>query len=81
MLDQLRGRNLSHVGCTIGLVAGLVVGMIAGIIIISLFHSSSAADWAALAWIGLTLALGVLGFIAGGSASQRMWGNSKTTRD
>ena len=54
MLNQLRGRNLAHVGCTIGLVLGLLLGMIAGIILISLVRTAAAADWAALVWIGLT---------------------------
>ncbi len=78
MLDQLRGRNLAHVGCTIGLLAGLLAGMIAGIIIVSLVRTAGAADWAALAWLGLTLALGLLGFFIGGNVSQRLWGAGKS---
>ena len=74
MIDQLRGRNLAHVGCTIGLVLGLLVGMIAGILIISLVHAAAAADWAAFVWIGLTFALGLLGFVVGGKVSGHLWG-------
>jgi hypothetical protein len=74
MLNQLRGRNLAHVGCTAGLLLGLLVGMIAGIIIVSLIRTASAADWAALVWLGLTMVLGALGFLAGGRISRRLWG-------
>ena len=73
MLNQLRGRNLAHVGCTVGLLLGLLLGMIAGIIVISVVRTAAAADWAALVWIGLTLVMGVLGFLAGGRISQRLW--------
>lgn len=78
MLNQLRGRNLAHVGCTIGLVVGLLLGMIAGIVIISLVRTAAAADWAAFAWIGLTFALGLLGFVIGGQVSKRLWGEDKS---
>jgi len=78
MLNQLRGRNLAHVGCTVGLVAGLFLGMIAGIIIISLVRTAAAADWAAFAWIGFTFALGLLGFVIGGQVSQRLWGEDNS---
>ena len=27
MLEQLRGRNLAHVGCTLGLLTGLAIGL------------------------------------------------------
>ncbi len=77
MLNELRGRNLAHVGCTIGLLAGLLVGMIAGIVIISLVHTATASNWAALAWIGLTFAFGLLGFVVGGRISARLWGADK----
>ena len=74
MLNQLRGRNLAHVGCTAGLVLGLLLGMIAGIVIISLVHTVDAANWAALVWIGLTFVLGLAGFVVGGRVSAHLWG-------
>lgn len=74
MLNQLRGRNLAHVGCTVGLLLGLLLGMIAGIILISVVRTAAAADWAALVWIGLTMVMGALGFVAGGRISRRLWG-------
>jgi len=77
MLDQLRGRNLAHVGCTIGLVLGLLLGMIVGIIVVSLVRTAAAADWAAFAWLGLTMIMGGIGFILGGRVSRRLWGEDK----
>jgi uncharacterized membrane protein YccC len=74
MLDQLRGRNLAHVGCTFGLVVGLIVGMVAGILIISLFSQQSAASWAALVWLGITGVLGAAGYALGSWATARLWG-------
>lgn len=77
MLEQLRGRNLAHVGCTVGLTVGLVAGMIAAIIIISLFQAAAAANWATLAFFGFTFALGALGYYLGGRISRRLWGKSE----
>lgn len=79
MLDQLRGRNLAHVGCTFGLLVGLVVGMIAGIVIISIFSSPSAASWAGLVWLAVTGLLGATGYVLGVWATSRLWGEA--TRD
>ena len=58
MLEQLRGRNLSHVGCTIGLTLGLFLGLIIALIIISLVRAGSATNLATAAWLGLTFILG-----------------------
>jgi hypothetical protein len=80
MLNQLRGRNLAHVGCTVGLLLGLLRGMIAGIIVISVVRTAAAADWAAMAWIGLTIVMGALGFVAGGSISRRLWGEDASAK-
>lgn len=77
MLDQLRGRNLAHVGCTFGLLVGLVVGMVAGIIIISIFSNPSAASWAALVWLGVTGVLGAVGYALGSWATERLWGETR----
>lgn len=74
MLEQLRGRNLAHVGCTIGLTLGLILGMVVAIIIIALFQAASAADWATFAFFGVTFALGAFGYYLGGRTSRRLWG-------
>jgi hypothetical protein len=51
MLEQLRGRNLSHVGCTIGLTFGLIVGLIVALVIISLVRADTATNLATAAWL------------------------------
>lgn len=83
MLEQLRGRNLAHVGCTIGLTLGLILGLVAALIIINVINSASNIDLATLAWFGVTFALGLFGFWAGGYYSKRAWGEKPdaSTRD
>ncbi len=78
MLEQLRGRNLSHVGCTIGLTAGLFFGLIAALVIINLVSAPSATNLATAAWLGLTFVLGVTGYWAGGRLSRRLWGTGRS---
>lgn len=74
MLEQLRGRNLSHVGCTLGLTLGLALGLIAALVIINLVSAPSATNVATAAWLGLTFVLGVSGYWLGGRVSRRLWG-------
>jgi uncharacterized protein YacL len=75
MLEQLRGRNLAHVGCTLGLFAGLVIGMIAATVIVIVFaQADAAATWATVVFFALTFGLGALGFYLGGRYSRRLWG-------
>lgn len=74
MLEQLRGRNLAHVGCTLGLTLGLIIGMFAALIVISVFRAAETANWATLAVFGFTFALGALGYYLGGRVSRRLWG-------
>ena len=83
MLEGLRGRNLAHVGCTLGLTIGLFLGLVAALIIITLVRSSSAINWATVAWFGVTFALGILGYWAGGAFYRRKWGSAprRSTRD
>ena len=74
MLEELRGRNLAHVGCTIGLTLGLLLGLVAALVIVTLVRAASATNWATVAWFGLTFGLGVVGYWAGGRISRRLWG-------
>ena len=60
MLDQLRGRNLAHVGCTIGLVAGLLLGLIGALIVIQVMQNLNAVNIATVVWLGATVALALL---------------------
>lgn len=75
MLEELRGRNLAHVGCTLGLTLGLILGLVAALIIVTVVRSASSINWATVTWFGLTFALGILGYWAGGKFSRRMWGS------
>lgn len=80
MLNELRGRNLAHVGCTLGLTLGLVLGLVAALVIVILVHTASATNWATVAWFGLTFALGIVGYWAGGQVSRRLWGDEMKAR-
>ena len=73
MLEQLRGRNLAHVGCTIGLTMGLVVGLFMALAIISFVRVASTIDIATLACFAITFLLGGLGYLLGDRLSRRLW--------
>ena len=79
MLDQLRGRNLAHVGCTVGLTLGLLLGLIAGIAIIAITQQADAATTATIVWFAITFGLGALGYYLGGTISRRLWGDTAET--
>lgn len=78
MLDQLRGRNLAHVGCTIGLVSGLLFGLIAALIVIQVMQNLTAVNVATIVWIGATILLGGLGYVIGGRVSRHLWGEKSS---
>lgn len=77
MLDQLRGRNLAHVGCTIGLTGGLLLGLLAALIVIQVMQNNDAVSVATIIWLGATAALGGLGYYLGGYVSRRLWGEKR----
>jgi hypothetical protein len=81
MLDQLRGRNLAHVGCTLGLAAGLILGLIFAFLVLLLLNSTSGVNWATFIFFATVFGLGALGWLAGGRVSKRLWGESTTPRD
>ena len=70
MLNQLRGRNLTHIGCTFGLILGLIVGMFAALGIILLVQSASASTLAFVTLVGITVVLGGVGFYLGARLSR-----------
>jgi len=80
MLNELRGRNLAHVGCTLGLTLGLLLGLVAALVIVVVWQNASATNWATVAWFGLTFALGIVGYWAGGKVSRRLWGEEMNAR-
>jgi len=65
MLEQLRGRNVTHIGCSFGLILGLLLGMIAAVVVIQTVQAASAVTLAVVALIVVTLAVGALGFYIG----------------
>ena len=73
MLEQLRGRNLAHVGCTLGLTAGLVLGLVLALIAITV--AGADASLAALVWLGITFGLGALGYFLGGRSPRSSGGD------
>ncbi len=81
MLEQIRGRNLSHVGCTFGLTLGLTFGLIAALVVINLVGAPSATNIATAVWLGLTFILGVAGYWVGGFVSRRLWGHKSTNSE
>ena len=68
MMNKLRGRNLAHPGCLIGVTTGLIVGIIlAGVL--AMANVPLNADL--LIWLGLTAVLGAIGWVIGSALSSR----------
>lgn len=68
MMNKLRGRNLAHPGCLIGVTAGLILGIIlAGV----LAMVNIALNVDLLVWLGLTAGLGAIGWVTGSALSSR----------
>lgn len=68
MMKKLRGRNLAHPGCLIGVTLGLTVGIVVAGILATMNVSLNTA---LLVWLGLTLGLGAIGWIVGDRLSSR----------
>jgi hypothetical protein len=75
---QLRGRNLSHIGCTLGLTVGLFLGLIAAILVLRMWTWAEGTAVAAFALV--TIGLGLLGFYLGGVTTRRLWGEQRPPR-
>ena len=69
MLEQLRGRNLAHVGCTLGLALGLTLGILVGLLITVVVRTPAALTLATIAFFAVTFGLGALGYYLGGRGS------------
>lgn len=70
-MRELRGRNLSHIGCTLGLTLGLILGLLGGILILRVSPTLNAA---LAVFAAVTIGLGILGYVLGGAATRRLWG-------
>jgi MFS family permease len=63
MMNRLRGRNLAHPGCLIGVTLGLIIGIIlAGVLAVNF---NVAFDVVGLLWLAITVVLGAIGWIVG----------------
>ena len=80
MLDQLRGRNLAHVGCTIGLTAGLILGLVFGFLVIVVLNSQAGLSWGTFVFFATVFGLGALGWLIGDRVSRRLWRQDTTTQ-
>jgi hypothetical protein len=79
MMKQLRGRNLAHPGCLIGVTLGLTLGIIlAGVLAIA-YNVAFNIDL--LIWFGLTIGLGALGWVMGSRLSSRFPALEEDSRD
>lgn len=69
MMRHLRGRNLGHPGCLLGITVGLTFGIILAGILATAFNIALHIDL--LVWLGLTLGLGAIGWGIGDRLSSR----------
>ncbi len=81
MLNELRGRNLAHVGCTLGLTAGLILGLILAFVVLVIVNSNSGVNWATLIFFVVTFGLGALGWVLGDRVSKRLWSSERSSGD
>ncbi len=65
-MKKLRGRNLAHPGCLIGVTIGLTLGIVLAAILATL---NVALNTDLLVWLALTLGLGAIGWIIGNRLS------------
>ena len=69
MMNKLRGRNLAHPGCLIGITTGLILGIVLAGILAAVYNV--ALNTVSLIWLGLTIGLGITGWIVGNRLSAR----------
>jgi hypothetical protein len=68
MMKKLRGRNLSHPGCLIGVTLGLTLGIVLAAILATL---NVALNIDLLIWLSLTVGLGAIGWVIGNRLTSR----------
>ena len=69
MMKKLRGRNLAHPGCLIGITTGMTIGIFLAELLAAVFHIT--LNTVLLTWLGLTVGLGAIGWITGDRLSSR----------
>jgi hypothetical protein len=78
MMKKLRGRNLAHPGCLIGITAGLILGIVLAGVLAAVYNV--ALGTVLLLWLGITIALGTAGWIVGDRLSSRFPALEEETR-
>lgn len=68
-MKRLRGRNLAHPGCLIGVTAGLTLGIILAGVLAAVFYVPY--NTVLITWLVMTVGLGAIGWIAGSLLSSR----------
>lgn len=69
MMKKLRGRNLKHPGCLIGVTLGMIIGIALAGVLASVYNVAMTIDvWV---WFGLIFVLGAIGWIIGDRISSR----------
>ncbi|SRR5579875_1663807 len=69
MMKQLRGRNLKHPGCLIGVTLGMIIGITVAGVLAAKFNVAMYTDlWV---WFGIVIGLGIIGWITGDRLSSR----------
>jgi type IV secretory pathway TrbD component len=69
MMNKLRGRNLAHPGCLVGVTTGMTLGIVLAGVLTSVF--AVALNTVLLIWLGLTVGLGAIGWIIGNRLTSR----------
>jgi hypothetical protein len=74
-MQQLRGRNLRHIGCTLGLSLGLFLGLLFAVVVLNISSASASAAFWIFALV--TLVVGALGYCIGAVATRRLSGDKQ----
>ena len=69
MMKKLRGRNLAHPGCLIGITVGMTLGIVLAEVLVAVF--TVALNTVLLSWLGLTIGLGAIGWVVGNRLSSK----------
>ena len=79
MNKQFEGRSLAHPGCLIGITAGLIVGIVLAGVLASVFNM--ALNAVLLVWLGVTIVLGILGWVIGERLSMKFFRAKEKVED
>jgi Na+/H+ antiporter NhaA len=79
MMKQLRGRNLAHPGCLIGVTIGLTLGIVLASVLATAFNVALNTDL--IIWLALTVVLGGIGWIIGNRLTSRFPALDEGTSD